>query len=155
MLPNRGLYTTFSNIDAPVRNDVDSITGNIDIDLSDTITLSSVTGYIKNKESVTQDFDGSSANFFETRRQQKYHQFSQELRLLAEFSDSINLLVGGYYFDSGYTLDQSTNFGVVLGQGADGYKRQSRGHAASPVGAPLGRSSSPPEPWNRQPGPRT
>lgn len=130
-LPHRGLYTTFSNIDAPVRNDVDSVTGNIDINLSDTITLSSVTGYIKNKESVTQDFDGSSANFFETRREQKYHQFSQELRLLAEFGDAVNLLVGGYYFDSGYTLDQFTNFGTVLGGGSTAVLRQYVDHDAT------------------------
>ena len=128
-LPAHGLYTTFQNIETPVRNNVDSVTGNIDIDLSDNLTLSSVTGYIKNRESVTQDFDGSSANFFDTRRQQKYKQFSQELRLLADF-DTVNVLLGGYYFDSSYTLDQSTNFGVVLGQGSTAVLRQYVDHSA-------------------------
>lgn len=128
-LPARGLYTTFQNIETPVRNNADTVTGNIDIELSDRLTLSSVTGYITNKESVTQDFDGSSADFFDTRRQQEYDQFSQELRLLAEF-DSVNLLIGGYYFDSSYTLDQSTNFGVVLGQGSRAVLRQYVDHNA-------------------------
>lgn len=115
--PHHGLYTTYSSIDAPVRNDADSITGNVDFELSSNLTLSSVTGYIKNKEEVTQDFDGSSVNFFETKRAQSYKQFSQELRLLADL-DMVNLLVGGYYFNSSYTLEQTTDFGVVLGQGA-------------------------------------
>lgn len=127
--PNRGLYTTYSSIDTPVRNDVDSITGNIDFELSDNLTLSSVTGYIKNRESVTQDFDASSVNFFETKRDQSYKQFSQEVRLLADF-DMVNLLVGGYYFSSNYTLDQSTNFGVVLGQGSTAVLRQYVDHHA-------------------------
>ncbi|UKK85177.1 TonB-dependent receptor [Sphingopyxis sp. BSN-002] len=127
--PHRGLYTTYSSIETPVRNDADSLTGNIDIELGDNLTLSSVTGYIKNKESVTQDFDASSVNFFETKRDQHYKQFSQELRLLADF-DMVNLLVGGYYFNSSYTLDQSTNFGVVLGQGSTAVLRQYVDHHA-------------------------
>ncbi|HMO73844.1 MAG TPA: TonB-dependent receptor [Sphingopyxis sp.] len=133
-LPNRGLYTTFSAIETPVRNNVDSITGNIDIELSDNLTLSSVTGYIKNRESVTQDFGGSSANFFDTLRRQTYKQFSQEVRLLADLGP-VNLLVGGYYFDSSYTLDQSTNFGVVLGQGATAVLRQYVDHSAKSYAA--------------------
>ncbi|HEX2813571.1 MAG TPA: TonB-dependent receptor [Sphingopyxis sp.] len=133
-LPDHGLYTTFSAIDTPVRNDADSITGNVDIKLSDRLTLSSVTGYIKNKESVTQDFDGSSANFFETKRDQRYHQFSQEIRLLADL-DPVNLLVGGYYFNSNYKLDQSTNFGTVLGGGSTAVLRQYVDHTAKSYAA--------------------
>lgn len=133
-LPAHGLYTTYSSIQTPVRNDVDSITGNIDIELSDRITLTSVTGYIKNKESVTQDFDGSSANFFDTKRDQRYRQFSQELRVLADF-DAVNLLVGGYYFNSNYKLDQSTNFGLVLGQGSTAVLRQYVDHTAKSYAA--------------------
>ncbi len=64
---------------------------------------------------MQQDFEGSSADFFATDRQQKFHQFSQELRLVANIADRVNLLVGGYYFDSGYTLNQFTDFGAVLG----------------------------------------
>lgn len=121
---DRGLYTTFSAIDTPVKNDTDAITANIDIELGGGFTLSSVTGYRQNDESVRQDFDASSANFFDTLRQQDYEQFSQELRVEGDIADGINLLVGGYYFDSSYTLDQSTNFGVVLGQGATAVLRQ-------------------------------
>jgi iron complex outermembrane recepter protein len=113
----RALYTTFSEIETPVKNDTDSVTANIDIDLGG-FTLTSVTGYRKNDESVRQDFDASSAQFFDTLRVQKYDQFSQEVRIVGDVTDGINLLVGGYFFDSSYTLSQNTRFGPVLGGGA-------------------------------------
>jgi iron complex outermembrane recepter protein len=125
-----GLYTTFSAIATPVRNDTDSVTGVIDVDLGGNFTLTSVTGWRTNEESVRQDFDGSSAAFFDTLRQQDYEQFSQELRIGGDISDGINILVGGYYFDSSYQLDQSTNFGVVLGQGATAVLRQVVDHSS-------------------------
>jgi iron complex outermembrane recepter protein len=125
-----GLYTTYSSIATPVRNDTDAITGTIDVDLGGNFTLTSVTGWRTNDESVRQDFDGSSANFFDTLRSQDYEQFSQEVRIAGDISDGINLLVGGYYFDSSYQLDQSTNFGVVLGQGATAVLRQVVDHSS-------------------------
>ncbi len=117
ILEDKGLYTTFSSIATPVRNNTDALSANIDIDLSDNITLSSVTGYRKNKESVTQDFDASSTDFFDTKRDQNYEQFSQELRLAGDLSDSINVVAGAYYYTSNYQIRQNTRFGVVLGQG--------------------------------------
>ncbi len=125
-----GIYTTFSAIATPIRNDTDSITGNIDVDLGNGFTLTSVTGWRTNEESVRQDFDASSATFFDTLRNQNYEQFSQELRITGDISDTINLLVGGYYFDSEYQLDQSTNFGVVLGQGSTAVLRQVVDHSS-------------------------
>ena len=122
-LEDWGLYTTFSEIATPVQNDTDAVTANIDIDIGN-FTLSSVTGYRANTESVVQDFDASSALFFETKRDQKYHQFSQELRIVGDVTDSINLLVGGYYFDSNYKLDQTTTLGAVLAGGAPALLRQ-------------------------------
>ena len=123
-LPGRGLYTTFSQIDTPVTNDTDAVTANIDIDLGEKFTLTSVTGYRANDESVTQDFDATSAAFFETLRNQKYNQFSQELRLVGNLTDNFNLLVGGFYFNSNYKLDQTTTLGAVLAGGAPALLRQ-------------------------------
>lgn len=124
VLPDRGLYTTFSEIATPVINDTDAVSANIDIDLGHNFTLTSVTGYRSNKESVTQDFDATSAKFFETQRNQKYHQFSQELRIVGDITENINLLVGGYYFNSNYKLDQKTTLGSVLTGGAPATLRQ-------------------------------
>lgn len=111
--PDRGVGGTFQRAPNDVTNDTDAVTGNLEWTLSDNLTLFSVTGYRTNSENVAQDFDGSSADFFATRRIQKFHQFSQELRLVTDLSDSVNLLLGGYYYDSGYKLDQFTRLGPV------------------------------------------
>lgn len=127
--PGRGLYTTFSEIDTPVTNDTDAVTANIDIQLGKNFTLTSVTGYRTNDESVRQDFDASSAKFFDTLRNQTYRQFSQELRIVGDITDSLNILVGGFYFDSNYKLDQTTTLGAVLAGGAPALLRQYVDHS--------------------------
>lgn len=132
---DRGVYTTFSNIDTPVKNDTDAITANIDIELGGGFTLKSITGWRQNDESVRQDFDASSANFFDTLRVQDYEQFTQELRIQGNVTDWLDLLVGGYYFDSSYTLRQSTRFGVILGQGATPTLRQFTDHSSESYAA--------------------
>ncbi len=112
-LPFRGGYTTFTNIDAPVRNNTDSVTAEIKVDLGNA-NLTSVTGYRRNKEDVTQDFDGTQIDFFATNRKQTYRQFSQEVRLDGNIGDTISGVIGAYYFDSNYKLLQNTTFGAGL-----------------------------------------
>ena len=129
-LPDHGLYTTFSGLETPVRNDTDAVTANIDVELGGDFVLSSVTGYRTNKESVRQDFDGTSANFFDTLRTQKYEQISQELRVVGDVTDWLNLLVGAYYFDSNYQLDQRTTLGGLLTGGAPAELRQYTDHSS-------------------------
>lgn len=112
---DRGVYTTFETAPRGISNDTDIVTGNIEWEVAPTVKLFSVTGYQRNKEDALADFDGSEVNFFNTRRVQRYHQFSQELRIVADLTDRINVLAGGYYFSSGYTLFQSTAIGPGLG----------------------------------------
>lgn len=128
-LPDHGLYTTFAEIATPVRNDTDALTANIDVDLGGGFALASVTGYRKNVESVLQDFDATSALFFETLRQQHYKQFSQELRVVGDLTDWANVLAGAYYFSSDYQLDQRTTLGAVLAGGAPAELRQYVNHS--------------------------
>lgn len=118
--PDRGVGATFQRAPKDVTNDTDAITGNLEWSISDNVTLFSVTGYRRNSENVAQDFDGSSADFFATRRIQKFHQFSQELRVVAELGEAVNLLVGSYYYDSGYKLNQFTRLGPVPSQSPAG-----------------------------------
>jgi iron complex outermembrane receptor protein len=70
--PYRGVYTTYQNIETPVLNDTDALTGQVTIGLGGGFDLVSVTGWRRNKEDVTQDFEGSSITFFNTRRRQTY-----------------------------------------------------------------------------------
>ena len=100
------LYTVFtlpneSNYSAP------SVTAEMNLDLGD-VTLTSVTGSRRMKENQTQDFDGSSVDLYFTRRRQTYEQFSQELRLAGDFGATFDYVVGAYYFESDYELEQFT-----------------------------------------------
>jgi iron complex outermembrane receptor protein len=106
--PFRGVYTTYQNIQTPVINDTDALTGQLTIGLGGGFDFVSITGWRRNKEDVTQDFDGSSISFFNTRRQQTFQQFSQEARIVGDVTPWLNALVGAYYYNSSYTLGQST-----------------------------------------------
>jgi iron complex outermembrane recepter protein len=107
-LKYRGVYSTFANDESPVRADTDSLTGQINVDLGSSFSLVSITGWKRTKERVIQDFDGGSTTFFLTDRRQTYRQFSEELRIVGDIAPWLNVLIGGYYFDSRYSLDQST-----------------------------------------------
>ncbi|MEO9598944.1 TonB-dependent receptor [Parasphingorhabdus sp.] len=100
----------------PVVNETDgfSITGNIDWDVSDTLTLSSVTGYRESEELLRTDNLGaplvtlSAAPvqvplFFATRAVEQ-EQFSQELRLGGTIGSSFDFVTGLYYLNSTYNL---------------------------------------------------
>ncbi|WP_242128010.1 TonB-dependent receptor [Sphingobium sp. Sx8-8] len=112
---DRGAYATYETAPRGIANDTDMVTGNIEWDIAGGVKLFSVTGYQRNHEDAYADFDGSEVDFFNTRREQRYHQFSQELRVVADLTDRINLLAGVYYFNSGYKLYQSTFLGAGLG----------------------------------------
>lgn len=85
---------------APLEGSNDSwgVSANIQIELTDWLNLTSITGY--------REFDGtySSAEgspFTPTLQSNRVfnEQFSQEIRFNANFNDFLNLTVGGFYFD--------------------------------------------------------
>lgn len=108
------LYTSFSNVAGPVKYREGAGTLEFNWEVGHGFTLTGVTGYRKSKESVRQDFDGSSINFFDTLRNQNYHQFSQEFRVAGKLTDTLDMVAGVYYFDSKYHLHQYTNWGPFL-----------------------------------------
>jgi len=111
------LYTTFSNVPGVARNDGDNFTINATLELGEMV-VTSVTGWRANSEFVRQDFDSTSIDFFDTQRVQTYRQFSQEFRLNGNVTDKIDFVAGFFYFNSNYTLDQTTFFGPFLQQAA-------------------------------------
>ncbi|MET0546609.1 MAG: TonB-dependent receptor [Caulobacterales bacterium] len=112
-LPHQGAYTLFQNTYTPLKNDSDALTANVNIDIGN-FTLTSVTGWRENDEDLQQDFDASSVDLFNTRRVQKFEQFSQELRLAGDVTPWLNTLFGAYYYDSNYKLTQNSLFGTGL-----------------------------------------
>jgi iron complex outermembrane receptor protein len=107
------LYTTFSNVQGLATNEGDNITINANLELGG-LQIASVTGWRTSRENVRQDFDSTSINFFDTNRAQTYRQFSQEIRVAGDLTNSIDFVAGFYYFNSNYTLDQTTFFGPFL-----------------------------------------
>ncbi len=100
------LYTVF-NSPAISRYSAPSGTFEMNYDFG-SAKLTAITGYRKSKEFQTQDFDASSTDLYYTLRRQNYRQWSQEVRLAGEFSDNFDYVVGAYYFNSRYNLNQHT-----------------------------------------------
>jgi len=72
------------------------------------VKLTSVTGYREAKEAQTQDFDSSTADLYYVDRRQKFWQFSQELRGAGKIVDSLDYVVGVFYYEHSYNLVQAT-----------------------------------------------
>lgn len=102
------LYTVYgspmhSNYSAP------AATLEMNWDLGE-VKLTAITGYRKSKEAQTQDFDSTSLDLYHVNRRQNFRQFSQELRAAGKFSDSFDYVIGAYFYDSKYDLNQETIF---------------------------------------------
>ncbi len=100
----------------PFEYEVDQISLRLDWDLTDNITLHSITGNHDSEDLVNQDFDGGSLGGtaipfaqLHTLRDQEYEVFTQELRVDFVVNEKIDLMAGVYYFDSELDFKQSTN----------------------------------------------
>lgn len=108
-LPSDGeSLDTFANFVDTSELDEFDVTGEINWDIGN-FTLTSITAYRDFDELQTQDFDATSADFFATSRAQTYEQFSQELRVAGPVGERLDFVLGAYFFDSRYTLDQATD----------------------------------------------
>ncbi len=78
------------------------LSANLEFELSDQITLRSITGYRDLMWSAGFDADNSPANFFSVSNSAEQTQFSQELQVLGNFDigqSELDFVLGGYYFD--------------------------------------------------------
>ncbi|WP_209346906.1 TonB-dependent receptor [Pontixanthobacter sp. CEM42] len=82
---------------------------NIAVEVSDTITLKSITGYREDKSTTPIDFDSLPSGDLDVPAIYENDQFSQELQLLYE-SDNLNGVIGAYYLDA----NAFTAFDVLL-----------------------------------------
>ncbi|MEJ5978899.1 TonB-dependent receptor [Novosphingobium sp. PS1R-30] len=72
------------------------VSARADLDLSDKLTLTSITAYSDYKTDSVQDFDGTTLFSVDTNTTGFIKDFSQELRLSARL-DNLNIIVGGNY----------------------------------------------------------
>jgi iron complex outermembrane receptor protein len=84
-------------------NNLDALTLNASLEVSDDIKLVSVTGWRKASENIVTDFDASELLIFQTQRpNDNFEQFSQELRLEGSIGDRIDFVLGGFYYRGRY-----------------------------------------------------
>ncbi|MDT0575991.1 TonB-dependent receptor [Croceicoccus sp. F390] len=93
--------------DQPDYNDRDTysltLTQTLDSSLGE---ITAITNYREYDNSLFSDDDATTRVLLQTRRQTDHHQFSQELRSLVDLSDATRLIVGAFYFEQAYFLDQ-------------------------------------------------
>ena len=73
-------------------------------------TLSSVTGYTGYRHTSDIDFDSTSQNLLHIQAPEKYHQFSQELRLASSTGRPIEYLAGLYFQADHLDVEQAVNY---------------------------------------------
>lgn len=116
----------------PTSYDVDQFGVRATWDINDDMTLYSITGWHDGDDEVNQDFDGGSLAGLaipfaqlHTLRSQEFEVFSQELRLHGSLSETLDYMIGYYYYEHDIELTQLTNNvlqlpAVALGLPADG-----------------------------------
>jgi iron complex outermembrane recepter protein len=111
--------------------DTTAITLNASFELTDNLTLRSVTASRDMDEYRIYDFDGSAAPFITIERWNEFEQFSQEFRLEGQW-DRATLIAGAYYWNSEFTQDWVTggDFWAFLVDGPyGGFARTEEGYA--------------------------
>ena len=89
--------------------------GTIEFDLSDTMTLKSITAYRELHWNVGMDIDGSPLNFLHTSFTMNQYQFSQELQLNGSALDkTLNYVLGAYFFKEAGDLHDYVTFAEGL-----------------------------------------
>jgi outer membrane receptor protein involved in Fe transport len=89
--------------------------GTLEFDLSDNITLKSITAYRELHWLVGMDLDGSPLPILHTSFEMNQHQFSQEAQILGNFLDNrLNFVLGAYYFKESGDLHDYVTFAEGL-----------------------------------------
>lgn len=98
-------------------NDTWDFTGTVNWDLSDSLSLTSVTNFQNIEDSYAEDADVSPTSLFNYGQNSDIEQFSQELRLNIE-GDNHSSVFGVYYLDADGTFVVEESGDVFFGPGA-------------------------------------
>ena len=91
------------------------LAGTLSYDLSDTMTLKSISAYRELHWKVGQDLDGSPLDFLHTSFSMNQKQYSEEVQLLGSVLEhKLNYVLGGYYFDESGNLHDYVTFAEGL-----------------------------------------
>ncbi|WP_339709325.1 TonB-dependent receptor [uncultured Sphingosinicella sp.] len=109
-----------------------ALTGNIDV--SDTLTVTSITSWDKGKLSFYEDTDGTATELLEIPYYDKANQFAQDLRLTSDTGGPFDFILGAYY--NREKVFNSTTFEIAKDVDSDGLPGVTDADCA--IGLPLG-----------------
>ena len=102
-----------ASVDKSARFELDMAIGKVKYEVSDDLELQYILGYLKTSEEVTQDFDASKFTLYHTDRPARWRQTTNEVRLTKGGSGPVNFVLGGYLWDSGYTINLKNYIGFA------------------------------------------
>lgn len=105
-------HDVYQNFDSANKIKNYGVSGQADLDLSDTLSLTSITAYRGVDTFTNQDIDFTSADLIRQNiSDSSIKTFTQELRLASNFDGPINFLLGGYYFNEKIDIANDIEFG--------------------------------------------
>jgi len=93
------------------------LVGTVNFRPSDTLTLTSVTGYLHTKSGVGTAYSMLPLPSFSSSMWNRSEQFSEEVRLSSAFEGAINFMIGGFYEYSRIHFDQRVHISAPDGAG--------------------------------------
>ncbi len=123
-------YRRNTNFEERSENVVDNVTFTLNWDLGG-ITMTSVTGYVAYEQEDHTDTDGSGFHVLESISEEKYDQFSQEIRFVSPGGETIDWIAGAYYQDWDLEYNAQNPWGPDSDIGALGYSAAYLGRGAA------------------------
>lgn len=109
-------FKTFADKETPTSLEVDQISLRVNWDITENLTLTSITADNSGTDKTQSDFDGGSINDLSVPivqlhplREQNFDYFSQEIRLSGSITEDLDFMVGYSYYDSELEYVQFTN----------------------------------------------
>lgn len=119
--PNKPFsHDVYQNFDSANKIKNYGVSGQTDLELSDTLSLTSITAYRGVDSFTNNDIDFTSADLIrKNTADTAIKTFTQELRLASNFDGPINFLLGGYYFNEKIDIANDLEYGSQFRAYAD------------------------------------
>ncbi len=108
-------YTSLGN--GPINKDaffeMNMAIGKAKYDLGNDYEVQYILGYLKTKEGATQDWDGTPLTLYQTDRPARWRQTTNEVRLSKGGTGPLTFVLGGYLWDSRYTINLKNYIGLA------------------------------------------
>jgi iron complex outermembrane recepter protein len=105
-------FDTFGNIPSTNKIDNYGVSAQINYNLTDEISLTSISAYRAVESDTNQDSDFTSADLIGNNRNlTNIDTYTQEFRVASNFDGPFNFLLGGFYFKEDINIDANLTFG--------------------------------------------